>query len=244
MSYTIRPCETIGEFARCVVLQKEIWGYPDHETYPVRMFVNVSRIGGQVLGAFTPKGDMAGLVVSAPAWRDEHRFYHSLLLGVSPEHENQGLGRMLKFAQRKAALRAGIDHIEWTFDPMRAKNAYFNIIRLGAVVRRYYPDYYGPVRSKLQRRLPSDRLIAEWQLKSTRVKRAVAGKAPRTSHEEALAKVAIPLDLDSLVARRPVRARDWQSEVRAQLQDCFSRKLIITGFEKTDAEARYLLDRI
>jgi predicted GNAT superfamily acetyltransferase len=244
MSYTVRPCETVEEFARCVVLQKDIWGYPDHEIYPARMFLNISRMGGHVLGAFTDKGAMAGFVVSVPAWRKEHRYFYSLLLGVLPEHENQGLGRTLKLAQRKAALRAGIQYIEWTFDPLRAKNAHFNIVRLGAIVRRYCPDYYGPVLSKLQRKLPSDRLIAEWPLKSARVYKALAGKKPRSPRKIASAEVAIPLDLDALVSRRSARAREWQAYVRASLQDCFARKLAITGFERRAAEAWYLLDRI
>ena len=244
MIYTIRPCETVEEFASCVALQKKIWGYPDREIYPARMFLNITRTGGHVLGAFTPKGSMAGFVVSVPAWREEHRYFYSLLLGVLPEHENQGLGRMLKIAQRKVALRAGIEYIEWTFDPLRAKNAYFNIVRLGAVVRRYCPDYYGPVLSKLQRRLPSDRLIAEWPLKSARVGKALAGKRPRAARKAAAAEVAIPLDLDAVVSRRPALAREWQSQVRASLQRCFARKLVITGFERTDAEAWYLLDQI
>lgn len=244
MNYTIRPCQTIEEFASCVVLQKRIWGYRDNEIYPLRMFANISRTGGHVLGAFTPNGPMAGFVVSVPAWHKEQRYFHSLLLGVLPEHANKGVGRMLKLAQRRAALHAGIDYIEWTFDPLRSKNAYFNIVRLGAVVGRYCPDYYGPVQSKLQRRLPSDRLIAEWCLKSARVKRALSGKNPRMVRETAAAEIAIPLNLDTLIARRSARAREWQSYVRARLQDCFSRKLTITGFERTNAEAWYLLDRI
>lgn len=244
MNYTVRPCETVEEFASCVVLQKEIWGYPDREIYPARMFLNICRMGGHVLGAFADNGHMAGFVVSVPAWRKEHRYFYSLLLGVLPEHENQGLGRTLKLAQRKAALRAGIQYIEWTFDPLRAKNAHFNIVRLGAIVRRYCPDYYGPVLSKLQRKLPSDRLIAEWPLKSARVNKALAGKKPRSTRKIVSAEVAIPLDLDVLVSRRSARAREWQAYVRASLQDCFARKLAITGFERTAAEARYLLDRI
>lgn len=244
MKYTIRPCEAAEDFASCASLQKEIWGYSNFEVYPPRMFLNVPRIGGQLLGAFMPNGRMAGFVVSIPAWNEQRRFYHSLLLGVLPEYENRGLGRTLKVAQRKAALRAGIEYIEWTFDPLRAKNAYFNIVRLGAVVRRYYPDYYGPVRSKLQRRLPSDRLVAEWPLKSARVNRALAGENPRLLRKPASAEVAFPLDLDNLVARRPAEAREWQSRVRASLQDCFSRKLAITGFKKRGAEACYLLDRL
>lgn len=244
MTYTIRQCETVENLADCVLLQKEIWGYPDHEIYPARMFLNITRTGGHVLGAFTGEGSMAGFVVSVPAWRKEHRYFYSLLLGVLPAYENQGLGRLLKIAQRKVALRAGIEYIEWTFDPLRAKNAYFNIVRLGAIVRRYCPDYYGPIPGKLQRELPSDRLIAEWPLKSDRVKKALAGKKPRPAGKAASAIVAIPPDLDLLVSGKSARAREWQASVRAQLQECFERGLVITGFETAEAEAWYVLDRL
>jgi predicted GNAT superfamily acetyltransferase len=244
MNYTIRPCETVEELGGCVLLQKEIWGYLDRDIYPARMFLNISRTGGHVLGAFTEEGTIAAFVVSVPAWRKEHRYFHSLLLGVLPGHENRGLGRLLKIEQRKAALRAGIEYIEWTFDPMRAKNAHFNINRLGAIVRRYCPDYYGPILGKLQRKLPSDRLIAEWPLKSARVRRALAGKKPRPAGNAASAEVAIPLDLDALISRKSARAREWQASVRANLEDCFAQELAITGFERTESEARYLLDRV
>ncbi|TAM80625.1 MAG: GNAT family N-acetyltransferase [Acidobacteria bacterium] len=244
MSYTVRPCKTVEDFASCVSLQKEIWGYPDREIYPARMFLNISRTGGNVVGAFTDEGSLAAFVVSVPAWRKRHRYFYSLLLGVLPAHENRGLGRLLKVAQRKAALRAGIEHIEWTFDPMRAKNAYFNIVRLGAIARRYCPDYYGPILGKLQRELPSDRLVAEWPLKSARVRKALAEKSSRPAKKVASASVTIPLDLDALVSRKPAQAREWQASVRGQLQACFTQKLAITGFEKTETEARYILNRV
>lgn len=244
MTYTIHACETVEEFAGCVLLQKEIWGYPDPEIYPARMFLNITRTGGHVLGAFTDDGSMAGFVVSVPAWRKEHRYFYSLLLGVLPKHENQGLGRLLKIAQRKAALRAGIEYIEWTFDPLRAKNAYFNIIRLGAIMRRYCPDYYGPIPGKLQRELPSDRLIAEWPLKSDRVRKALAGKKLRPARKAASAIVAIPPDLDFFVSRKSACAREWQASIRAQLQNCFARGLVVTGFETAEDEARYILNRL
>ncbi|HEX5411206.1 MAG TPA: GNAT family N-acetyltransferase [Terriglobia bacterium] len=244
MTYTIRACETVEEFAGCVSLQKEIWGYPDQETYPARMFLNITRTGGHVLGAFADDGSMAGFVVSVPAWRKEHRYFYSLLLGVLPAHQNRGLGQLLKVAQRQTALSAGIEYIEWTFDPLRAKNAYFNIIRLGAIVRRYCPDYYGPIPGKLQRELPSDRLIAEWPLNSDRVEKALAEKKQSPAGKAASAVVAIPRDLDLLLSRKSASAREWQASVRAQLQDCFARGLAITGFEMAEDEARYVLNRL
>ena len=242
MSYIIRPCEAREELAACVALQKEIWGYSDLEVYPLRLFVSLGKIGGHVLGALAPRGKLVGFVASMPAWREGQRYYHSLSLGVLPAHENRGLGRALKLAQRKLALRAGIDRIEWTFDPLRAKNAFFNIARLGAISRRYLVDYYGAVDSRLQRGLPSDRLVAEWWLKSLRVRRALAGKPPRATRRRPAAEVIIPSDIESLKESRPAEARAVQTAVREQIQECFARKLAITGFALEGATGRYLLD--
>src|SRR5215469_1488955 len=142
--YTIRPCRNLEEIEACVRLQQQIWGYADFELYPSRLFVNLTHIGGHVIGAFwggsRRAGALVGFLSAMPAWRDGKRYLHSLSLGVAAGHENRGLGRKLKIEQRRLALDAGIRWIEWTFDPLRAKNAFFNVIRLGAITRRYQPD--------------------------------------------------------------------------------------------------------
>ena len=195
-----------------------------------------------MLGAFAPGGPLVGFVASLPAWHGADRYYHSLSLGVLRSHENRGLGRALKMAQRREALRSGIRLIEWTFDPLRAKNAFLNIVRLGAIARSYQPDYYGEVRSRFQRGLPSDRLIAEWRLSSTRVRRALEGKPPRPSKAEPKATLEIPADIDGLRQSNPAEARRRQLAVRKQLAEFFAEKLAITGFEHDAKSARYLLD--
>jgi predicted GNAT superfamily acetyltransferase len=242
VTYTIRPCETLDELAACVKIQKEVWGYAERELYPLRLFVNLSKIGGHVLGAFTAQNRLVGFVASLPAWQGRHRYYHSLSLGVVPGHENQGLGRRLKLEQRRRALRAGLDCIQWTFDPLRAKNAHLNIARLGAIVRRYFPDCYGHVDSRLQKDLPSDRVIAEWWIKSPRVRRAIRGASPRSPRKQPAASVEIPADLETLLRSQPGEARACQQRVREQLQECFARGLAATGFIYDGQSARYLLD--
>jgi predicted GNAT superfamily acetyltransferase len=240
--FTVRPCLTQDELAACIEIQKLIWAYSERDVYPPRFFRNLVRIGGHVLGAFSHQERLIGFVASSPAWRGDHRYFYSLALGVVPEFENQGVGRALKFAQRRMALREGIDCIEWTFDPLRTKNAHFNITRLGAIARRYIPDYYGPVESSLQKGLPSDRLIAEWWLKSARVRTALAGKPPRNSRREPAAEVHIPPDVGGLLESNPAEAQGWQGAVRAQIQGHFAQNLLITGFAYTGKSARYLLD--
>lgn len=242
MKYVIRPCTTRDELAACVTLQKQIWGYSDLEAYPARLFVNLAQIGGQVLAAFTPAGRAVGFVASMPAWRGGRNYYHSLSLGVLPAHENRGLGRALKMEQRRLALLAGIEGIEWTFDPLRAKNAFFNIVRLGAVCRRYVADHYGSVDSRFQKGLPSDRLVAEWWLRSPRVRRALDGKPPRSRRGRPAAEIAIPADIEPLKRAHPEKARAVQSGVREQFAGCFARGLQITGFTLEGTTAKYLLD--
>ena len=242
MNYSIRLCEKREELEACVRVQKEIWDYSDRDLYPLRLFVNLNQIGGHVIGAFTADDDLVGFVAAMPAWRGGQRYLHSLSLGVVSGHENKGLGRVLKLAQREEALRNGIDCIEWTFDPLRAKNAHLNIVRLGALTRRYLADYYGEVDSRLQQGLVSDRLVAEWWLQSQRVKRALGGSPPRNTKSKPAAEVEIPADIASLLASNPQEARTRQLAIREELQKHFAAKLVVTDFVDTQDSARYLLD--
>ncbi len=242
VGYSLRLCEKREDLSECIRIQKEIWGYAEHELYPLRLFVNLNRIGGHVLGAFTTEGELVGFAASTPAFHGKRRYLHSLSLGIVRGHENRGLGRALKLAQRNLALRAGINSIEWSFDPLRAKNANLNINRLGALVRRYEPDYYGQVESRFQQGLPSDRLIAEWWLKSPRVKRAIAGKPVRNPREEPARVVEIPIEIDALIRTSIEEARSWQERVRDLFQQYFADKLVVTGFAHNEETAHYLLE--
>ncbi len=242
MNYVVRPCLSREEFAACVELQQRIWGYADSETYPLRFFVNLHRNAGQVLGAFTFRNRMVAFLAAMPAWRDGRRYLYSLALGVLPEHENRGLGRALKLAQRRAALREGIEWIEWTFDPLQAKNAFFNFERLGALARRYEADYYGPIGSRLQQGRPTDRLICEWWLKSRRVKRAIRGLPVHAQAWRTAAEVAIPGNFLPFAETNRRKALAAQMRVRREIQNHLRHGLVITGFRREGEVGKYLFE--
>jgi predicted GNAT superfamily acetyltransferase len=126
----IGKLSTQEEFRQAVELQKEIWGFADIELTPVRLFTVASKIGGFAHGAFD--GDrMIGFCLALPGLKQGGKGYlHSNMLGVLPSYNNHGLGRALKLAQRTEAIEQGIDLIEWTFDPLELKNAYFNVEKL------------------------------------------------------------------------------------------------------------------
>ena len=118
-------------------------GLRRHRGSAAALFVVASKVGGQVFGAFEG-GQMIGFLVAIPGILPDGRPYlHSHMLGVQPEYRDRGVGRRLKLAQREDALERGIELVEWTFDPLELKNAYFNIERLGAIVRRYVDNQYG-----------------------------------------------------------------------------------------------------
>jgi predicted GNAT superfamily acetyltransferase len=236
----IRSISTLEQFERCVVLQSEVWGYNDGDTIPRRVFIVAQRIGGQVLGAFD--GDtMIGFAMSLPGYRDGRSYLHSHMLAVLPEYRNTGIGRRLKLAQRDDAIARGFDLMEWTFDPLEIKNAHLNIARLGAIVRRYQPDFYGPSTSPLQGGLPTDRLYAEWWLRSPRVASVLRGEV---QHPQIVERVTVPQAIYQWkqdIEQRGL-AQALQISIREALQSAFQRSLAGVGYER-DAEGNgcYLL---
>jgi predicted GNAT superfamily acetyltransferase len=239
----IRRCEGLEELRACVVLQKEIWNFSDAELVPLRMFVVAEKVGGQVMGAFDGS-EMVGFALSVPGTRSGHVYLHSHMLAVRKEHRNSGLGRRLKLLQREDALARGIELIEWTFDPLEIKNSYLNIEKLGAVARRYNINQYGITSSPLQGGLPSDRLIAEWWLKSRRVETLLAtGKNPTFNQHSA---IEVPAQIYEWKAAAETRsqAQQVQERNREQFLQAFNSGLVVLGY-KRDAvgNGRFLLGK-
>ena len=237
----IRSCHGIEELRACVALQKEVWNFTDAELIPLRMFVVAEKVGGQVMGAFAGH-EMIGFALSVPGTRDGHIYLHSHMLAVRKDQRNSGLGRRLKLLQREDALARGIELIEWTFDPLEIKNAYLNIEKLGAITRRYNINQYGITSSPLQGGLPSDRLIAEWWLKSKRVETLLStGKNPASEIEM---KIEVPAQIYDWKAAPETRALalQLQERNRNQFLRAFGEGLAVLGYERDAAgNGKFLL---
>jgi predicted GNAT superfamily acetyltransferase len=236
---TIRELTKNQEFVDAVKLQKAIWGFDEIDLLPVRLFVTASKIGGHSFGAYD--GDrMVGFCVAIPGIKPGAKSYlHSHMLGVTKEYRDAGLGRKLKLAQRDDAIKQGIDLIEWTFDPLEIKNAFFNIERLGAIVRRFVLNQYGITSSPLNAGLPTDRCYAEWWLQSDRVMALLdGGEMPQ---KEIVARISITNDIYKIKATDFARAREIQKRVADQFLECFAKNLVVTGFERSAENGTYLL---
>jgi predicted GNAT superfamily acetyltransferase len=242
----IRSCKGFDEFEACVQMQVETWGYDPTDIIPRKSFLVAQKIGGQVIGAFDteiegagPDGgpeSMIGFAFSLPGVKAKtdgpKPYLHSHMLAVKSSHRNRGVGAQLKLEQRDEALSRGIQHIEWTFDPLEIKNAFLNIHKLGAVVCEYLVDFYGVSSSRLQGGLPTDRLIAQWRLNSPRVQAKLEGRslAPCVLEEQIIVPAAI-YEWKSSDAGRD-RALAVQLENRQKFQQAFSRGLAVLGFRR------------
>jgi predicted GNAT superfamily acetyltransferase len=234
----IRALANHSEFQDAVRLQQEIWGFEEIELLPLRLFVVATKIGGQAFGAFDGQR-MVGFCLAIPGVKPGGKSYlHSHMLGVLPGYRDSGVGRKLKLAQRDEALGRGIDLIEWTFDPLEIKNAYFNMERLGAIVRRYVLNQYGTTTSHLHGGLPTDRCIAEWWIKSPRAIAIIAGQEFQRKPVET--RIAIPSDIAAIRTTDSKRAREIQQTAGNGFRDAFDRGLAVIGFEKSEQAGAYL----
>lgn len=173
----IEPVKDIEGFRECERLQKEVWGCEDIAVVPDHAMLVMVKAGGLVLGAFAEEGgkrEMVGFVLSLFGRTEEGRLYHySYMAAVKEGLRDRGVGYKLKLAQREHVLTQGIDLIKWTFDPLESRNAHFNLNKLGGVATRYFENYYGFLRDKLNLNLPTDRFLCEWHLTSPRVERCL-----------------------------------------------------------------------
>jgi predicted GNAT superfamily acetyltransferase len=235
----IRQLFELEEFEQVVGLQEAIWGFDPTDLLPNRFMVVLTKVGGHVFGAYDGSR-MVAFCFAMPGIKPGPKPYlHSHMLGVLEGYRDLGIGRRLKLRQRDAALERGIELIEWTFDPLELKNAFFNLERLGAVVRRYSENQYGVTASPLHGGLPTDRCIAEWWIDSPRVRAILAGETVARRVDE---RIVFPADTARIRSEDPGRAREIQRANGEKFQRAFERGFAVTGFERSETEGTYLLE--
>lgn len=264
--YAIRRLESPDDYHAFEGLQKEVWGGNIAEVITPAMAAIVQKIGGIAAGAFDEHGQMAGLVFGFTGYRGGHLVHWSHMLAVKEKMRNSGVGRQLKLYQREELLKLGVDEVYWTFDPLVARNAFFNFNRLGVSAEEYAVDMYGPGGdSELFRGLGTDRLVVVWQIAKEYIRAALEGrltfdsrpytKTPmvvsrgvegdQTSppvlkkdvHEERI-RIEIPPDIHLVRDTSGSAALAWRKMTRSAFQTAFSEHYEIAGFYREEASER------
>lgn len=237
----IREVLTLEEMAECVQLQREVFALPEQELSPVRHFVVTKNAGGWALGAYDD-GKLAGFVLSVPAVFCGERAFYSHMTGVRPEYQSHGIGAKLKWAQRERALADGVRIIRWTFEPVKARNAFFNLEKVGARVREFRENFYGTDYATAGQNfgLASDRLFAEWHLEDAKVRALAAGEKFEESAKPT-ASIQIMNDWTGLVASDVEKAKAEQLRIREEFNTAFGFGMICRGFFRDSEQPAFLL---
>lgn len=248
----VRPLTTLEEAGQAVHVMVATWG--NHQLVPRELLRAFQASGNVLLGAFDGK-DMVGFVLGFYGADPEGFHHHSHMLATLPERRRSGVGLALKLAQRAAVLEAGVDVVRWTFDPMIARNAHFNLNKLGVVADAFHRHFYGDMPDVINRGERSDRLEVRWDLLrapgphqvpavplQVLVAREGDEELPRPSAvgrlEAGAAAVEVPRDHEALRARDRGLASAWRDAVAEALRSCFDAGLSATAFLP---EGAYLL---
>jgi predicted GNAT superfamily acetyltransferase len=246
----VREIRELSELDQIVRLYGAIWGNGANPQVTVELLRALTKAGNYVSGAFA--GDrLVGACVGffhAPA----EDALHSHIAGVSRDGIGRGVGFALKLHQRAWALRRGVSEVAWTFDPLIRRNAYFNLVKLGARADEYLPNFYGAMTDAINGGDDSDRLLVRWRLADPAVMTACEGAPPVSttgtaivalgisgsgapivgSSDNVTCLVAVPSDIERLRVREPGVARQWRTAVRETLGGLLSSGWRITGFDR------------
>ena len=247
----IREFVSLEDYEACVALQDDTWGHGFSERVPGAILRVSQKLGGVSAGGFAPDGQLLGFVFGMTGLRQGELVHWSDMLAVRSEARGTGLAEQLKQYQRAAVRALGVRTMLWTADPLVARNAHFNINRLGAVPLEYVPNMYGAhTGSVLHGAMPTDRFVYHWDLDANPVRHAPdteTGNEPLAALAiefttdgtpvaiatpgAATVRIPVPQELTLVQAESTARALEWRMAVRtafARLSDRFQ----VTGFER------------
>ena len=272
VNFRIRDLAGMADMKECEAIQREVWGFIELDVVPAGLMAVMGHYGAVTAGAFV-EDRMAGFVCGFPGFGEGEPFHHSHMLAVRPGFQGAGIGLALKWAQADRVLAQGISHVNWTFDPLQARNANLNINHLGCVSSVYRLNVYGNSESPLHGGIPTDRLEPDWKLDSERVARARRGELipvcgipdlPRMNHvsfrKDGLQEAGdvtvpardaggsdvlffIPHDFNQVLREDIGLAMDWRLKSREALTEAFERGYEVVGFHREGGSTAYRLRR-
>jgi predicted GNAT superfamily acetyltransferase len=231
---SIRELGAVGEHAEAIALLSRIWRRsPENPVVPPELMRALSKAGNYIGGAFADDR-LVGVAIAFHADPERHALY-SHIAGISAESAGRSIGFALKQHQRAWALGRGIDAIEWTFDPLVARNAHFNITKLGARPQEYLSDFYGAMTDGVNSDDETDRLLMRWELRDAGVALRAHGSSPQPeTRMPGDRTVAVPPDIERTRREDKAEAQAWRLRVREQLTRALDAGGRIVGFDRTE----------
>jgi predicted GNAT superfamily acetyltransferase len=229
----MREVSGIAEQAEVVRLLSSIWGRsPENPPVPPELLRAFGKAGNYIAGAFAGE-ELVGATVAFHSTPDRHAL-HSHIAGVTASHVGRSVGFAMKLHQRGWALSRGIDAIEWTFDPLVARNAHFNVAKLRALPVEYLTNFYGEMADAINGDDETDRLLVRWHLRDGEVEAAAAGRPIAVdASAHGFAAIAVPPDIERLRVTDLAIARRWRHRVREQFISLLAAGGQVVGFDRS-----------
>jgi len=161
---------------------------------------------------------------------------HSHATGVLPEFMGMGIGEMIKRHQWHWAKENGFDTITWTFDPLVRRNAYFNVIKLGATVLGYHQNFYGELDDGINAGEQSDRVLVRWNVAGVAAPQANIFVEPT----QTAVVIETPADIEQLRKTDRVHSDGWRARQRAAFESAQLAGLRVVGLSN---DFSYVLDK-
>jgi predicted GNAT superfamily acetyltransferase len=244
--------EDMADLRAASGLLAAVWGHgAEGVPLPSEVMRSIAHAGGAVTVARDlATGQLAG---AAALVRGTGCSAYSLIAAAAPGAADRGIGRALKLRQRSWALAAGLATMAWTFDPLVARNARFNLTKLGARAVEYHPDFYGLMTDDMNGADESDRLVAVWELAADRTVAATEGTLPELDRPvrrltvladapdgaagyvldaDGTAWCRAPHDIVALRRSDPAAATAWRRSVRAALGDALGHGRVADGLTR------------
>ena len=245
-SVTLRPLSTVEDAHAIDRVIGATWGaqHLDHEVIRALAFS-----GNAPWGAVDDGGRLVGYVLGWAGVDADGLHVHSHMLAALPDRRHRGVGYALKLAQRAHSLDLGIHIVRWTFDPLVARNAWFNLGKLGAIADRFERNFYAEMTDDINAGERSDRFAVRWDLDRDPGPRVVAVPADQLANlarsrtepptpmftgatRDDVAILEIPAEYHDLRAGEPELGSRWRDAFAEAAEACLERGLQAVGFDR------------
>ncbi len=241
-----------GECAQLAQVLADVWGFSESSAVASPDTLRAMAYSGSYLVGARLGGRLIGGGFGWPTYVDGEWRLHSHVVGFLDGYRALGLGARVKHHQRDWVRTNGLDAIEWTFDPLHAANARFNLAKLGASVVAFHNDFYGTLEDEFSAGLGSDRFVVRWGLDDEprslvegspreSILRVGHGGAPvATSADSARLIAEIPRNIVEIRKTDTIRAIEWRDAFAATVGQVLIDGATVVGITP---DCAYLINR-
>ena len=220
----VRRLETLTDQTLGRQIFDQTWAMDSGTEITPNLLQAMVHSGAYLSGAFIDE-KCVGAAFAFPA-TTEGLHLHSHMTAVLYKYRDQGIGYALKIDQWNWAKKNNYKEITWTFDPLVARNAKLNLIKLGVDISGYYPNFYGDMPDALNAGDESDRVMASWKVAGDQP----VAKSVITNPDKADTLIKIPEDIVTIRSEDISENLKWRHKVREEFMRAFEKGGRVVGF--------------